>query len=92
MNNDTPLHFAAENQNVQAIEILLKYGANPNIGGRNGQTRNLQAGILLYQIALLIVLDLYFRNNTSNLMSREHFWPVSCHTARKYISILVGNS
>ena len=46
INNDTPLHFAAEYQNDKAIKVLLKYGADPNICGRNGQTRNLIAPII----------------------------------------------
>ena len=43
INNDSPLHVAADYQNNEAIEILLKNGANPNICGRNGQTRNFYA-------------------------------------------------
>lgn len=38
--NDTPLHFAAEQGQVKNARLLLKNGANPDISGRNGQTRS----------------------------------------------------
>ena len=44
---DTPLHFAADYQNNKAIKILLKYGADPNICGRNGQSRIYTSSYLL---------------------------------------------
>ena len=51
IDNDTPLHVAADYQNDKAIKILLKYGANANICGRNGQSR-----ILIVLIHLLTLL------------------------------------
>ncbi|MHB9130403.1 MAG: ankyrin repeat domain-containing protein [Armatimonadota bacterium] len=34
----TPLHYAAMNNNVAALEMLLWYGADPLVGDLNGKT------------------------------------------------------
>jgi ankyrin repeat protein len=83
-----PLHYAIEVQNVNAIEILLKYGSNPNIIDKDG-CNSLHLAVKSRSLAICEMILNYIGDINSRYNTGETALHISCNLQLIEISRLL---
>lgn len=77
-NMKIPLHYAIEIQNIKAIELLLKYGSNPNTTEKNGYN-SLHLAVKTHSLQICEIIVKYIADINSRYNTGESSLHMSCN-------------